>query len=158
MKPKLKSSTSRKSVYSLSERLRVRVMSEVRRNLRFWNTCKRNTFAENIVKTCNMHNMSDSLIVDSDRSANVNHTCDDITIDNDDSYSSSSICNPDDIVSSLFNTTLRESSFHKRLASCFVNSGLTHIQGNNILRLLRTSFLLFHLTKGCQNTSQYATK
>jgi len=135
MKPKLKSSTSRKSIHSLSERQRVRVMSEVRRNLRFW---KRNTFAGDIVKTCNMHNMSDSLIVDSDRSANVNHTCDDMTIDNDDSYSSSSICNADDTLSSLFNTTLRESFFHKRLASCFVNNDLTHIQGNNILRLLRT--------------------
>jgi len=134
MKPKLKSSTSRKSIHSLSERQRVRVMSEVRRNLRFW---KRNTFAGDIVKTCNMHNMSDSLIVDSDRSANVNHICDDMTIDNDDLYFSS-ICNADDTLSSLFNTTLRVSSFHKHLASCFVNNDLTHIQGNNILHLLRT--------------------
>ena len=34
--------------------------------------------------------------------------------------------------------TFSEPSFHQRLASCFVDSNLTHVQGNNILSLLRT--------------------
>lgn len=38
----------------------------------------------------------------------------------------------------LSNTTDREPSFLERVATCFVQNNITHIQGNNILSVLRT--------------------
>ena len=39
---------------------------------------------------------------------------------------------------SMFYATSFEPSFRQRLASCFVDNNLTHVQGNNLLSLLRT--------------------
>lgn len=53
----------------------------------------------------------------------------------------------DDAVVSSFNGTSIEPSFRDRLASCFVDNNLTHIQGNSILSLLRTHLCFFTLPK-----------
>lgn len=143
MERKLKLSTSRKTLYTLSERQRIRVMSEVRCNLRVQNSCKRNTLAKNIIDASNMHDIPGPSIADSDHFTSVNiinDTCDDIVTDNNESSSSSSslICHNNATVSSFFNTSLTESiSFRERLASCLIVNNLTHIQGNSILALLR---------------------
>lgn len=143
MERKLKLSTSRKTLYTLSGRQRIRVMSEVRCNLRVQNSCKRNTLAKNIIDASNMHDIPGPSIADNDHFTSVNivnDTCDDIVTDNNESSSSSSlICHNNATVSSFFNTSLTESiSFRERLASCLIDNNLTHIQGNSILALLRT--------------------
>jgi len=72
---------------------------------------------------------------------------------NNDNYNNDATLENDAIISSFNNTTSSslfprhsvkvndtsiELSFRERLASCFVDNNLTHIQGNNILSLLRT--------------------
>lgn len=61
--------------------------------------------------------------------------------------SSSCSSNDDDEVSLLFEDSSNELSFREQLASCFVDNNLTHVQGNNILSLLRTHLCFSNLPK-----------
>lgn len=148
---KFKLCTSRKSLSLLSVRQKSRVMSEIRDNLRFKNCCKSKTINETLEKTniCNVPDIFDSATAKYDRS-DIN-CLNDNNIQNDDrvcfsfSSSSSSIDNIDD-AASFFDTTSIE-FFRERLASCFIDNNLTHVQGNNILAVLRTHPCLSILPK-----------
>jgi len=59
----------------------------------------------------------------------------DVHIEDDKSSSFSSAASS---VPSLDCNNFFEPSFHERLASCFIDNNLTHVQGNTILSLLRT--------------------
>lgn len=76
--------------------------------------------------------------------------CDDKRGSDDEYFSSSSslsISEFSDAFASSWNS-LSEPSFRERLASCFVNNNITHVQGNSILSVLRSS-LFFYFTKEC---------
>lgn len=72
---------------------------------------------------------------------------DDGTLSSSSSSSSSNISNVNGKVSSFFEDTSIQLSFRERLASCFVDNNLTHVQCNNILSLLRTHLCFSNLPK-----------
>lgn len=137
---KLKSTMSRKSLYSLSIRQRSRIMYEVRQNLRLQYRLKCKTAITESKNDRDIQDAPGPSITEcySSFSDIINDTCNyrrDINVEDD--GVSSSVSDASDIVSS-FKITSMGSSFRKRLASCFVNNNITHMQGNSILSLLRT--------------------
>lgn len=144
MSKKLKSNTSRKSLYELSARQRSRVMYEVRQNLRLQYRLKRKNAESNNNNNCYIQDVPNLTECNSSSSNIITRnydTCNDTRdINLEDNEISSVVSDVSDIVSSSFKITsvLSESSFRERLASCFINNNLTHAQGNSILSLLRT--------------------
>lgn len=167
LKLKLKYSISRKSLRKMSTRQQSRVMSEIRKNLRLQNYSKINsksniiikesinknniqsTTNKSIAKCSNVTNNSidnvcanESIVECSNVTNNsIDNVCairHDINTDSDKSSVSSSCFSFADINNDNFNTLL---SFRERLATCFVNNNITHTQSNNILSLLRYTFL-----------------
>lgn len=134
----LKTTNSRKLLRRLSVRQRNRIMSEVRGNLRLQNP-KLNIIDKQIR---NGQGISGPSNPESDNSININlanDICHNVNVENESFSSSSSLSDTDDTSSSFFDTTFTElSPFRERLASCFTDNNLTHIQCNNILSLLRT--------------------
>lgn len=134
----LKTTNSRKLLRRLSVRQRNRIMSEVRDNLRLQNS-KLNIIDKQIR---NGQGISGPSNPESDNSININlanDICHNVNVENESFSSFSSLSDTDDTSSSFFDTTFTElSPFHERLASCFIDNNLTHIQCNNILSLLRT--------------------
>ncbi|XP_067216803.1 uncharacterized protein [Linepithema humile] len=138
---KLKLSMSRKSLHNLSVRQRSRVMFEIKNRLRY--RSKYNIADEN---NRDVQNISIPLVTEYGLFTNNNDTCNykcNATSEDDGSFVScsssfSSIFDESDAVVSSFIDTSIEPSFRERLASCFVDNNLTHIQGNSILSLLRT--------------------
>lgn len=150
----IKLSVSRKSLHKLSMRQRSRVKLEIKRsNLKNCSSILDKKFNGNNNK--NMQNSPDSTIsqCSSDSIADniPSNNCDvvyDTNIVTDESCSSfsfSCVSEVSDISSQIFNNFYQ--SFRQRLASCFVDNNLTHVQGNNILFLLRTHSCFSNLPK-----------
>jgi len=129
----LKFSISQKSLYSLSEKRRSKIMKEVIKNVRLQYCKKCSIIIREPMNDCNMQEIPGPSDVSFTDNLNViNDYRHDIF---DDLSSSSSLSSFD---ASFCETTQIESSFRERLASCFVDNNLTHVQGNGILHLLRT--------------------
>ena len=140
---KFKLSTSRKSGHVLSGRQRSRVMREVRSNLRLRYRAALNTVSRVADNTFNVQDAA-STSAGCSSSTPVNLIPDrfsarrDINVeDTGPSTSTSRVSNIHDTLP-LPCVTSSEASFRQRLASCFVDNNLTHVQGNNILSLFRT--------------------
>lgn len=147
----IKLSVSRKLINRLSVRQRNRVMSEIRSGITVENSsCKASNNIDNNIQDISLINMSCNSLVNIDI---VNNTLMEHNID--DELSSSSSCVSDvsfhsshsDSISSLSSINNFEPSFRDRLASCFVNNNLTHVQGNSILSVLRTHPCFADLSK-----------
>ena len=118
-------------------------MREIRSNLRVRYRSGLNTVSRVADNTSNVQDVA-STSADCSSSAAVNLIPDrfsarrDINVeDAGSSTSTSRVSNIHETVS-LSCGTSPEPSFRQRLASCFVHNNLTHVQGNNILSLLRT--------------------
>lgn len=135
---KSKSPISRKSLHNLSVRQRSRVMFEVK-NLSRYRSAQYDRSKYNITDENNsdVQNISILLVIECDYFTNNNDNC---------NYKCDAILEDNAVVSS-FNDIPIEPSFHERLASCFVDNNLTHIQGNSILSLLRIHLYFFTLLK-----------
>lgn len=125
-------------------------MLEVRKHLKSKNsaTC---SIVHRKLNNSNVHNRLDSAIPGCS-SSNDNpipsyncHIVHETNIINDGSSSSSSSCASE--VSETFFENFCQPSFRERLASCFVDNNLTHIQGNSLLSLLRTHPCFSNLPK-----------
>ncbi|XP_036141155.1 uncharacterized protein LOC118645023 isoform X1 [Monomorium pharaonis] len=134
----LKPSISRKSLYSLSRRQRNKILKEVRKNVRLQYRRKCNT-AIREPNNFDIQEIPGPSVTFFTDNVNINDYRHDI--DDDISSSSSSF-------NASFSETARiEPPFHERLASCFVDNNLTHVQSNNILHLLRTHPCFHKLSK-----------
>lgn len=146
----VKSSISRKALHRLSLRQRSRVMSEIRSNLRMRKCYNRSNDiqqSDNIRDTRDISGPSTTLNISS---TNVTSYISDIRDDNnieDDASSSSSCASQMSDAYSLSLDVSNELPFNERLASCFVDNNLTHVQCNSILALLRTHSCLSTLPK-----------
>lgn len=150
----MKSSNSRKSLYKLSTRQRSTVMLEVRTQLNLQNLVTCNITDKKSKNNSKSQDFPDSAIPSCSSSNNniptPNNNCDiDTTIINDESSSSSSsscVSEIDDTFS-VVSDNFCQPSFREHLAACFVDNNLTHVQGNNILSLLRTHPCFSNLPK-----------
>lgn len=137
----LKLSISRKSVSSLCRRQRSEIMKEVRKNLRLQYCTKCSTVTKDPVNNCDTQNMpspSVASFTDNINDVNTNNINDVNDYRYNDSPSSSASLSLSSSDVSFCETVPIESSFRQRLATCFIDNNLTHVQGNSILCLLRT--------------------
>lgn len=136
-----KSSTSRKPLHKLNERYRRKIMLEVRRNLHqsIPSSPNRNR-KNNSVHTQDMPSVAHPLEFPF-HDGFVNNVVDDGFL------SSSSYSSDDSNVPLVCENTSNESFSRMQLASCFVDNNLTHVQGNNILALLRKHKCFSNLPK-----------
>lgn len=141
----LKTTNSRKLLRRLSVRQRNRIMAEMKENLRLQNP-KLNVVHREIRNRQDIPGPSNA---DSDNSININLSNDiwyNVNMEKESFSFSSSLSDTDD--TSLFDTALTELlPFRERLAFCFIDNNLTHIQGYNILSLLRTYPCFYTLPK-----------
>lgn len=141
----LKSSISRKSLHNLSVRQRSRIRSEIKNRLRNFSKYVENIAVENIVVENNrdLQNNSILLVTECVSFTNNSDNCNykyDVTLEDDASISS-------------FNGTSIEPSFQNRLASCFVDNNLTHVQSNSIIISSSNTFLFCNFTQKRKNSS-----
>lgn len=135
----LKLSISRKSVSSLCRRQRGEVMKEVRKNLRLQHFKKCSTVTREPINNCDTQNnmpCPSASFTDNINDAVNEYRCDDLP---------SSSASSSDV--SFCETVQIDSSFLQRLATCFIDNNLTHVQGNSILSLLRTHACFNELPK-----------
>lgn len=142
----LKYSVSRKRFRKLSVRQRSRIVYEIKNNVR----CKfQSNNVENDVRRCNAETkIQDAVHTGYDFFTNdlKNDACNNTYVTN----ASDNILDPSsdsDAVSSSFSLSSVKLSFRERLASCFLQNNLTHVQCNNILSILRTHACLNDLPK-----------
>lgn len=131
---------------------RSRVMLEVRKRLR-----KNYATCNILYKKSNDNNIQDipdSTLPGCSSSNNISilsDNCDiaqDTNIINDESsFSMSSSSSKISDTFSAFSDNFYQPTFRERLASCFVDNNLTHVQGNSILALLRTHSCFSNLPK-----------
>ncbi|XP_032684038.1 uncharacterized protein LOC116850181 [Odontomachus brunneus] len=152
MKPHLKLSTSRKLLHKLSMRQRNKVMSEIRRNLHLQNSAiksKRNVKHVESNDNSELQHLSPlPECSSSNYFPSINENIASTSrgdVEDDRASCSSSISSNVSYALSSFSSSLSEPSF--TLASCFVDSNLTHNQGNSVLAILRTHTCFINLPK-----------
>ncbi|EZA50809.1 hypothetical protein X777_11058 [Ooceraea biroi] len=144
MKP-LKYSVSRKCFRRLSARQRRRITSEIRNTLRLSQDSR-----EQLDNTAFYIDVANSFRADKvrfldDIANNISDITNTDNVDNDILCSTNYDDSTDSTSSSL--SFIEDRSFQDRLATCFVNNNLTHVQINNILSVLRTHTCFSSLPK-----------
>lgn len=144
----VKLSYSRKPLHKLSVWQRRKVTLEVRRNLRYSRDCL-NSNSNFTQRNNNIENIPGPSVAYSSQYSrdNVLHDVDDESLSSCSSSSSSHCSQGNDEVALFFEDSSNEVSFRQHLASCFVDNNLTHVQGQNILSLLRTHSCFSNLPK-----------
>ncbi|XP_077269906.1 uncharacterized protein LOC143901453 isoform X1 [Temnothorax americanus] len=165
----LKTSICRKTLHTLSARQKRRIRVEYRNNVHLLTLTN-----ENVRTTSDMHLPGpstaseetitfNSILNDKTCSANI------INIQRIDSSSPSDMfhvslisnnnsneheLSDENTLASLHTDTVHEASFREKLATCFIDNNLTHVQGNSILSLLRTHSCFFLLPKDVRTLLQ----
>ncbi|XP_071576474.1 uncharacterized protein [Temnothorax nylanderi] len=150
----LKTSVSRKTLHTMSERQKRRIRSEYRTNIRILCASNHTIGTRNDVHTFNSSIAPQESIASNNTFNNL--TCSE-NIDNTKEatdVSSSSMSDVNDICDesdesdvSSYTHCLQEVSFRDQLASCFVDNNITHVQGNRLLFLLRKHPCFSYLPK-----------
>lgn len=153
MKP-VKYSVSRKCFHQLSARQRKRIVSEVKNTLRL--NAQNSVMPKHPDNASSIHVAASSIHTDSFRIDKVSFT-DDIANDNisniidTDNIDILSISNDnydsENSISSSLSSSSIDKTFQDRLATCFINNNLTHVQSNNVLSVLRTHTCFSSLPK-----------
>lgn len=152
MKSNIKLSTSRKPFHKLSTRQQSRIMrrkimqSRIKENLSFQSTRS---------DTANVESHKSSLVCEYSYSSR-NIQSDNIEIAYNENVESDTASCSSSTTSKVSNVTLASSScstsssepsFCESLAACFVDNNITHVQGNNILSILRRHVCFSDLPK-----------
>ncbi|XP_070516696.1 uncharacterized protein [Cardiocondyla obscurior] len=123
-------------------------MAEIRRNLRTQNNCNNISVVNNCVNVTHTgtNNSFDPSTLNI--SLDIPEIRNDVEVEdcNTSDSSSSHVSERNDDFSLFFECS-NEVPFSERLASCFIDNNITHVQGNNILALLRTHSCLSSLPK-----------
>lgn len=148
MKP-FKHSVSRKHFHRLSTRQRRRINSEIKNNFRLSLSQDSITPEQSNSVASYIHVANSSQIDNVPFTGNIANDTSNITDTSNINNDILSVNNYDseNSTSSLSNISFTEETFQDRLATCFVNNNLTHVQCNNILSLLRTHICFSSLPK-----------
>lgn len=146
---RLKTSISRKTLHTMSDRQKRRIKSEYRKNIciRSVSNIKSNIHTQSFCSSATQESIglhyTCNIKIDSEND-NIPETTD----DTDSSRMSVDICDESDEndVSSYTHSS-EIVPFQDDLASCFVNNNVTHVLGNSLLSLLRKHPCFSHLPK-----------